>query len=405
VDSDFSEIFQSLRKELGYNQETMAKELGVAQSTIAMWETGQRLPSPELYKQIADYFDVSIDYLYGRNVADNKNIIAQNIQYYMDINNKERKQVCDALGVKYTTFTDWIKGNSYPRIDKIELLANYFGITKSDLIEEHRQGNVTLGDIIKAYRVENSMSMDTFADRSGISKAYISLLEKNEHPKTGKTIAPSVQCIKQAADGMDMDFDELFTLVKGSIVSDTSDRIKQAMDYRNVTQADIVQMTGINKGSISSYIAGRYLPKPDNLYRIAQALSVNPEWLMGANVPMVTGDSSGASCSDMSNTEKTCTQFSANLNRLLKQNNMTQAELASRMDVSTATVSAWCTAIKVPRMSKLDRICNIFHCSQSELLDEREVSKDKIDMCLTLYEKLNEAEKVVFKRIILKEDL
>ena len=39
--------------------------------------------------------------------------------------------MCDALGVKYTTFTDWVKGNSYPRIDKIELMANYFGISKS----------------------------------------------------------------------------------------------------------------------------------------------------------------------------------------------------------------------------------------------------------------------------------
>lgn len=44
--------------------------------------------------------------------------------------------MCNALGVKYTTFTDWVKGNAYPRIDKIELMANYFGITKADLVEE-----------------------------------------------------------------------------------------------------------------------------------------------------------------------------------------------------------------------------------------------------------------------------
>ena len=38
--------------------------------------------------------------------------------------------------MKYTTFTDWVKGNAYPRIDKIELMADYFGISKSDLVEE-----------------------------------------------------------------------------------------------------------------------------------------------------------------------------------------------------------------------------------------------------------------------------
>lgn len=64
--SDFKNIFLSLRNEKKYNQETMAKELSVSKSTIAMWETGKRLPSPELYEQIADYFNVDIDYLYGR---------------------------------------------------------------------------------------------------------------------------------------------------------------------------------------------------------------------------------------------------------------------------------------------------------------------------------------------------
>lgn len=66
----------------------------------------------------------------------NKEVMAKNIQYYMDLHGKTRKEMCEALGVKYTTFTDWVKGNVYPRIDKIELMANYFGIEKSDLIED-----------------------------------------------------------------------------------------------------------------------------------------------------------------------------------------------------------------------------------------------------------------------------
>lgn len=70
------------------------------------------------------------------NSLGNKQIMAKNIQYYMDLNGKTRNDMCEALGVKYTTFTDWVKGNSYPRIDKIELMANYFGIEKSDLVEE-----------------------------------------------------------------------------------------------------------------------------------------------------------------------------------------------------------------------------------------------------------------------------
>ena len=76
---------------------------------------------------------------------------------------------------------------------------------------------MTLGNIIKDYRKSHNMSMDLFAEKSGISKAYISLLEKNRHPKTGKPIAPSIQCIKQAAEGMGMDFNALFGIIDGNV--------------------------------------------------------------------------------------------------------------------------------------------------------------------------------------------
>ncbi len=77
---------------------------------------------------------------------------------------------------------------------------------------------LTLGDIIKDYRKTNKMSMDLFAEKSGLSKAYISLLEKNRHPKTGKPIAPSIQCIKQAAKGMNVDFNILFGKINGDVL-------------------------------------------------------------------------------------------------------------------------------------------------------------------------------------------
>lgn len=67
----------------------------------------------------------------------NKEIMAKNIRHYMELKGKDRNQICKDLDIKYTTFTDWINGNTYPRIDKIELMANYFGITKADLVEEN----------------------------------------------------------------------------------------------------------------------------------------------------------------------------------------------------------------------------------------------------------------------------
>ena len=51
------------------------------------------------------------------------------------MNNKDRFTMSKDLGVPYTTFADWYNGKILPRIDKIEKIANYFGVKKSDLIE------------------------------------------------------------------------------------------------------------------------------------------------------------------------------------------------------------------------------------------------------------------------------
>lgn len=69
----------------------------------------------------------------------NKSVFAKNLQYQMDLNRKTRKEVCETLGFSYYTFSDWVNGKKYPRMDKVEMLANYFGILKSELIEEQKE--------------------------------------------------------------------------------------------------------------------------------------------------------------------------------------------------------------------------------------------------------------------------
>lgn len=63
-------------------------------------------------------------------------------------------------------------------------------------------------------------------------------------------------------------------------------RINEALNIRNLKQADLVRMTGIGKSSISTYLSGEYDPKQRNIYKIAAALNVNEAWLMGYDVPM-----------------------------------------------------------------------------------------------------------------------
>ena len=66
----------------------------------------------------------------------NKKTMSNNLKRYLRINKVSRTQLSESLGISYSTISDWVNGKSYPRIDKIELMANYFGINKSDLVED-----------------------------------------------------------------------------------------------------------------------------------------------------------------------------------------------------------------------------------------------------------------------------
>jgi transcriptional regulator with XRE-family HTH domain len=70
---------------------------------------------------------------------EHKEVFANNLKKYMALNGKSRREVCQALGYSYFTFSDWVNGKKMPRMDKVEQLANYFGIMKSDLIEEKQK--------------------------------------------------------------------------------------------------------------------------------------------------------------------------------------------------------------------------------------------------------------------------
>lgn len=70
-----------------------------------------------------------------------------------------------------------------------------------------------LGEIIYKYRKENNLTMDDFAKLSGLSKSYISMLEKNKHPQSSRKLVPSVETFKKVASAMNIDSDELFRIV------------------------------------------------------------------------------------------------------------------------------------------------------------------------------------------------
>lgn len=131
----------------------------------------------------------------------NKEVMAKNISKYMKMSNMSRRDLSEKLDVAYTTVTDWINAKNYPRIDKIEMMANMWGVQKSDLVEDGQlvNNNHVVTPTINI-PVVNSVSagMPTYNETDVID--YISVMNtsiKNDKEYFGLIVS---------GDSMDLEF-------------------------------------------------------------------------------------------------------------------------------------------------------------------------------------------------------
>lgn len=163
---------------------------------------------------------------------------------------------------------------------------------------------MTLGSLIKEYRSKNNLSMDDFANKSGISKAYISLLEKNKHPKTGKPISPSIHCIKQAADAMDIDFNILLSKIDAdkspqSDIAMPANLLDPELRYtlsdnrlgtiltnycqrENISANAFAEKLGISKETYAYLLIGKFFPSLQLIKKISAITKYDIDYLTGA---------------------------------------------------------------------------------------------------------------------------
>lgn len=95
---------RELRKSLNLSQSELAKRIGVSQTTVTAWETGRAEPSGAYISSLADYFDVTTDYLLGRtkdshasndDLSENQKLIAYSID--PDISDEDRRAIIEMV--------------------------------------------------------------------------------------------------------------------------------------------------------------------------------------------------------------------------------------------------------------------------------------------------------------------
>lgn len=169
-----------------------------------------------------------------------------------------------------------------------------------------------LGEIIKVFRKKNEMTMQEFADRAGLSKGYISMLEKSQHPQSQRRLVPSFETYLKVASAMSMSIDELVALLddnetvrlnessSSSLCAALAEPkigkiIKEARLDKGYTQEELASKVGVQKSAIAKWENGRVSEiKRSNLKALAVALELDPNVLLSPSDSDLSQPSSSA---------------------------------------------------------------------------------------------------------------
>lgn len=185
--SEIVDIIISLYTKENWSLSEFARRLGFSKSSLSRYfNKNRKFPINKVYK-FAEVLGVTSEYILGVNESSD-----DILDIYNQLISKRKENVIN--------YAKWQLNEQ----NNVIRLSNY--------IQEEKK--VNLGEIIKKYRDDNKLSMDEFAKMSGVSKAYISVLEKNKRPKTGKPVTPSISILKNIAKAMNISFDELFNMLE-----------------------------------------------------------------------------------------------------------------------------------------------------------------------------------------------
>ena len=213
-----------------------------------------------------------------------RNIFAENLKYFMDKQGKTRNDICSDLNLRYTTVTDWLKGKTYPRIEKIELLAKYFNVSKSDLIENSLINQTSsLARNIKHYRKLMNLSQKDLSKKLNVSPTSVSAWEVGRNQ-------PLLSHIKQMVSIFNVEYSDFIGDMKMN--SDVGSRIRSLRIRSGIEQKELADILGYKSDTtISKWEKGINLPSGGKLTKLAKILNTSVDFILyGGNFDDVTLD-------------------------------------------------------------------------------------------------------------------
>nr|DAT40843.1 MAG TPA: Repressor protein CI [Caudoviricetes sp.] len=135
------ERIKQRRMELGLSVDEVAEKLGKNRATVYRYESNEieNLPVGTL-EPLAKILETTPAQLMGWEDEEQdenyRRIFARNLNRFLEVNGKNQADIATLLNVSQAAVSNWCKGIKMPRMDKVQALADYFGINKSDLLED-----------------------------------------------------------------------------------------------------------------------------------------------------------------------------------------------------------------------------------------------------------------------------
>jgi len=120
--------------------------------------------------------------------------------------------------------------------------------------------SMTLGEVVHEYRTKNKLTMQEFADRCGLSKGYISMIEKGKHPQNARNLVPTFETIAKIAKGMNTDINTFVSVLNlDTLVTVNMDGVKhnQMPDELQILESNWDVLSSDDIGMIR-FIASKY---------------------------------------------------------------------------------------------------------------------------------------------------
>lgn len=118
---------KKLRKKAGLNQSQLAQQTGISAQSISKYECGQRNPKIENLEVLANFFKVPVSYLRGEAAVNRLKELRQSKGLTLD-------DIEKATGINRGTYSNYENGNTEPRLETWQKLANYFGVSVPSLM-------------------------------------------------------------------------------------------------------------------------------------------------------------------------------------------------------------------------------------------------------------------------------